>query len=42
LTEFAEIQLIGSKAIKTKIIAQQYPEKLKILDLIEGSEYYIT
>ncbi|MGZ3864584.1 MAG: hypothetical protein ACXVPN_15345 [Bacteroidia bacterium] len=34
VTEFEEIKLIGSKAIKHKVMAHQYPERVVIHDLL--------
>lgn len=39
-TEFEEIQLIGSKSIKQKFEATQFPEMLLIQDIIELLEPY--
>ena len=33
--EFHEIQIVGTKANLFKFRAQQYPEKLKIMDLLQ-------
>ncbi len=35
---FEEIQLLGSKTISHKITAEQYPEILKIQDMLSGHE----
>ncbi len=39
--EFEEIQLVGSKTFKLKFVAKQYPEKLKIMDMINLQENYL-
>lgn len=33
-TEFEEIRIIGAKAVKSSVVAQQYPEKVFINDLL--------
>lgn len=38
LDSFTELQLVGSQVLVYSIKAQQYPEKLKILDMLEGNE----
>ncbi|MFM7682677.1 MAG: hypothetical protein ACKO7P_08015 [Bacteroidota bacterium] len=38
---FTEIQLIGKKAFELKIQAVQFPEKLKIKDMLNCEEPYI-
>jgi hypothetical protein len=37
---FEEIQLMGAKCLKYRIIATQYPEKLKIMDMLAVQEPY--
>ncbi|MGZ3865456.1 MAG: hypothetical protein ACXVC6_14645 [Bacteroidia bacterium] len=34
LMEFEEIKIIGAKALKHKVVAHQYPEKVVINDLL--------
>lgn len=39
---FEEIQIFGSKSIRHKIAAEQYPEMLKIQDMLRGHEgFYV-
>jgi hypothetical protein len=38
LTAFDELQLIGSRLVKYTITAEQYPEKLRILDMLSCQE----
>ena len=38
---FEEIQQMGSKFIKHKIVAEQYPEILRIKDMLELQEPFI-
>jgi hypothetical protein len=40
-SHFTEIQLIGNKAFELKIIAVQFPEKLKIQDMLYCADPYI-
>lgn len=41
--EFEEIQWMGDKVFHFKFIAEQYPEKLRILDMLEEeSAHYDT
>lgn len=40
---FEEIQLMGSKKIKHAITAEQYPEMLRIQDMLDGFDgLYVT
>lgn len=34
LTEFEEIKMVGNKAVKSRVEAKQYPEKVFINDLL--------
>lgn len=38
---FTEIQLIGQKVFEIKINAIQYPEKLKIMDMLNCEDPYL-
>lgn len=39
---FEEVQVLGSKLIRHKITAEQYPEILKIRDMLSGHEgFYV-
>ena len=40
-SHFTEIQLIGNKAFELKINAVQFPEKLKIKDMLNCEDPYI-
>ena len=40
-SHFIEIQLIGNKAFELKINAVQFPEKLKITDMLNCEDPYI-
>ena len=40
-SHFIEIQLIGNKAFELKINAVQFPEKLKIKDMLNCQDPYI-
>lgn len=42
LTHFEECQLMGSKVYYFDVKALQYPEMLKIKDLLEGVEPYVV
>ncbi len=43
LIDFEEIQLLGEKVYHYKFIAEQYPEKLRIMDMLEdNSEHYMS
>lgn len=33
---FEEIQILGSKLIRHKVVAEQYPEMLRIQDMLSG------
>jgi len=35
---FEEIQLIGTRLIRHSVVAEQYPEILKIQDLLDGQD----
>ncbi|MFT5859400.1 MAG: hypothetical protein ACI865_001501 [Flavobacteriaceae bacterium] len=39
---FDELQLIGSKAVLHELYAEQYPEMLRIKDMLELAEGYLT
>ncbi len=39
---FEEIQIIGSKMVKYQFLAAQYPEMLRIKDMIDCSHGYIN
>lgn len=38
---FTEVQLIGSRKIIHTIIAQQYPEKLRIMDMLKNLDPFV-
>lgn len=38
LDEFTELQQVGSIIFVHKVYAKQYPEKLKILDMLNGAD----
>lgn len=40
MIDFEEIQLIGKKAFRSIFKANQYPEKLKIMDMIANESPY--
>jgi hypothetical protein len=39
--EFIEIQLIGSRSVVHKVVANQYPEMLRIMDMLAAEEPYV-
>ncbi|MFN5032368.1 MAG: hypothetical protein ACK5FX_09125 [Flavobacteriia bacterium] len=39
--EFTEIQLIGSRYVVHKVIANQYPEMLRIMDMLAAEQPYV-
>ena len=41
MEEFIEVQFLGEKKMEFKMKAQQYPEKLKIMDMIALTDPYI-
>lgn len=43
VVDFEELQLVGEKVFHFHFIAEQYPEKLRIMDMLdETSEHYTT
>jgi hypothetical protein len=38
LDRFTEIQVMGSRSIEHQVRATQYPERLRIMDMIEGGD----
>lgn len=41
MDEFIEIQFLGEKRMEFRMKAEQYPEKLKIMDMVELKEPYL-
>ena len=39
--EFIEIQLIGSRAVVHTVVAHQYPEMLRIMDMLAADRPYV-
>lgn len=40
--EFIEIQVIGTRSVVHKVIANQYPEMLKVMDILAAKMPYVV
>lgn len=40
-TEFIEIQFLGEKKMEFRMVAEQYPEKLRIMDMLQCDSPYL-
>jgi hypothetical protein len=41
-TEFIEIQFLGEKKMEFRMVAEQYPEKLRIMDMLQCDSSYLV